>query len=99
MSHVCSTRMPRKPALSRAAGVQFNGRHTRPDVAYAVGMLCRAMSRPTPALYKAALRVLYYLYRHRHIGLRYEPSAKALEGYSDSDWAVRRRTPHRATYL
>ena len=35
--------------------------HTRPGVAYAVGLLCRAMSRPTPELFAAAQRVLYYL--------------------------------------
>ena len=34
--------------------------NTRPDIAYAVGMLCRAMSKPTPPLYKAATRVLHY---------------------------------------
>ena len=66
--------------------------HTRPDVAYAVGMLCRAMSRPTPALYAAALRVLYYLYRHHDLGLRYERSEKSMHGFTDSDWAVRRST-------
>ena len=43
--------------------------HTRPDVAYSVGMLCRAMARPNPALFQAALRVLGYLYRTREIGL------------------------------
>ena len=52
--------------------------HTRPDVAYAVGMLCRAMSRPTPALHAAALRVLFYLYRHHDIGLRYERCGKSM---------------------
>eukprot|EP00965_Chrysotila_dentata_P074543 2462127-Pleurochrysis_carterae.AAC.1 len=31
---------------------------TRPDVAFAVGMLCRAMSCPTPELLEAARRVL-----------------------------------------
>ena len=45
--------------------------NTRPDVAFAAAMLCRAMSRPTPELYDAALRVLGYLYRTRHLGLRY----------------------------
>eukprot|EP00965_Chrysotila_dentata_P240896 6203982-Pleurochrysis_carterae.AAC.1 len=34
---------------------------TRPDVVYAVDMLCRAMSCPTPALLEAAHRVLAYL--------------------------------------
>eukprot|EP00965_Chrysotila_dentata_P036797 1224271-Pleurochrysis_carterae.AAC.1 len=39
---------------------------TRPDVAFAVGMLCRAMACPTPVLLDAAHRVLAYLHHHRH---------------------------------
>ena len=66
--------------------------NTRPDVAFAVAMLCRAMSRPTPELYDAALRVLGYLYRTKHIGLRYAADAKPLSGQSDSDWGVRHST-------
>ena len=66
--------------------------NTRPDVAYAVGMLCRAMGKPTPDLYLDALRVLYYLHLHRDIGLRYGASDLDLAGMSDSDWAVRHST-------
>ena len=50
------------------------------------------MSRLTPELYSAALRVLHYLYRHRHIGLKYSRSRVPLDGYTDSDWAVRHST-------
>ena len=35
--------------------------NTCPDVALAVGYLCRAMSKPTDELYADALCVLYYL--------------------------------------
>ena len=66
--------------------------NTRPDVAFAVGMLCRAMGKPTPALYDAAIRVLYYLSHHRDVGLRYGASDSDLSGMSDSDWAVRHST-------
>ena len=66
--------------------------NTRPDVSYAVGMLCRAMSRPTPTLMSAALRVLGYLDRTKDIGLRYEASDHELYGMSDSDWAVKHST-------
>eukprot|EP00965_Chrysotila_dentata_P015325 507163-Pleurochrysis_carterae.AAC.1 len=52
---------------------------TRPDVAFAVGMLCRAMSCPTPELLEAARRVLMYLSHHRSIGLRFEKSQRTLE--------------------
>ena len=66
--------------------------NTRPDVSYAVGMLCRAMGKPTPDLYLDALRVLYYLHHHQDIGLRYGASDLDLSGMSDSDWAVRHST-------
>ena len=66
--------------------------NTRPDVAFAVGMLCRAMSRPTPILLEAAERVLVYLYRNKHIGLRYLADKQPLYGMTDSNWAVRHST-------
>ena len=66
--------------------------NTRPDVAFAVGMLCRAMSRPTPELHADALRVLGYLYRNRHLGLRYQADQLPLAGQSDSDWSVKHST-------
>ena len=66
--------------------------NTRPDICYAVGMLCRAMSRPTPELLVAAERVLGYLIRTKHIGLRFEASERPLHGYSDSDWATQHST-------
>ena len=50
------------------------------------------MSKPTPELFDDALRVLCYLYRHRHIGLCYEPSSDPLSGMTDSDWAVKHST-------
>ena len=62
--------------------------NTRPDVAFAVGYLCRAMGRPTPDLYAAALRVLFC----RHVGLRYEADSREMSGMSDSDWAVKHST-------
>ena len=45
---------------------------TRPDVAYAVGMLCRAMGKPSPDTMLAAQHVLAYLYHSRYLGPRYE---------------------------
>ena len=50
------------------------------------------MGRPTPELYEAALRVLFYLHHHRHVGLRYEADTMELAGQSDSDWAVKHST-------
>ena len=50
------------------------------------------MACPTPDLLEAGLHVLAYLHHHKHIGLRYSPVETDLEGYSDSDWSVRRST-------
>ena len=60
---------PASPALAskykRLVGaLLYCATQTRPDVAYPVSMLCRAMSWPTAALMDAALRVLAYLYKH-----------------------------------
>ena len=66
--------------------------NTRPDVAFAVGMLCRAMGKPTATLYHQALRVLYYLNHHQEAGLHYSASEYEMSGMSDSDWAVRHST-------
>jgi hypothetical protein len=66
--------------------------NTRPDIAYSVGLLCRAMSCPTDELLSSARRVLFYLYHTRHLGLRYEASTRPVYGMSDSDWDVRHST-------
>ena len=66
--------------------------HTRPGVAYAVGMLCRAMGSPSPDTMVAARHVLAYLYYSRHIGLRYACDHRPLSGKTDSDWAVKHST-------
>ena len=88
---------PRDPILvqkyqSLVGALLYAAMNTRPDIAYAVGMLCRAMSKPSDALFESALRVLAYLHRHKHVGLRYEASNSPLSGMADSDWAVRHST-------
>ena len=77
---------------SIVGGLLYAATNTRPDVAYAVGLLCRAMAKPSQELFDAALRILSYLHRHKHIGLCYEPSNKPLSGMTDSDWAVKHST-------
>ena len=66
--------------------------NTRPDIAYAVGMLCRAMGKPSHDLFDAGLRVLAYLHHHKKIGLRYEDDQRSLSGMSDASWDVRHST-------
>ena len=50
------------------------------------------MSKPTPELYELALHVLYYLYLHKDVGLRYTASDRPVMGMSDSDWATKHST-------
>jgi len=85
------------PALIRkyqslVGALLYCSTQTRPDVAYAVGYLGRAMSKPTPELYELALHVLYYLYLHKDVGLRYTASDRPVMGMSDSDWATKHST-------
>ena len=65
---------------------------TRPDISYSVSMLCRCMSRPTPALLEEAYHVLGYLHHHREVGLRYSAAPSEPWGHTDSNWATRRST-------
>jgi len=68
---------------------------TRLDVAYATGMLCRAMAKPTPELYSAAERVLLYLMGTANLGITFDATdarSIVLTGMSDSDWAVQHST-------
>ena len=66
--------------------------NTRPDIAYIVGMLCRAMSKPTPALLSAAFHTVAYLGHTRDLGLHYSAARADLKGLSDANWAVKHST-------
>eukprot|EP00965_Chrysotila_dentata_P181126 5979238-Pleurochrysis_carterae.AAC.1 len=77
---------------SLVGALPYCSTHTRPDIAYAVGMLCRAMGCPTDELLTAAQRVLMYLSHHRTIGLRFSKARASVSGFSDSDWATRHST-------
>ncbi|GIL56501.1 hypothetical protein Vafri_11858 [Volvox africanus] len=61
---------------------------TRPDLAYALSILSRSMTKPTRAAMSVAKGVLRYLAGTREMVLRF-PGRQGLQldGYSDSDWA------------
>ncbi len=75
---------------------------TRPDISYAVSVVCRFTAAPTQAHYTAAKKVLKYLIATKNFGLYYRAktggdqykcnnrsnsSLVQLHGYSDADWA------------
>jgi hypothetical protein len=88
---------PRSPEDVRAfqkivGSLLYCATNTRCDIAYAVAMLCRCMSRPTPDLFKDARHVLGYLEKTKSLGLTYARNDKELYGFSDSDWATKHST-------
>ena len=63
--------------------------HTRPDLAYSVGIVSRFMERPTLLHQNAAKRILKYVKGTIDLGLVYtkDNQNNILTGYSDSDLA------------
>lgn len=61
--------------------------HTRPDIAYAVGIVSRFMEKPTILHKNAVKRILRYVKGMLHFGLVYSKKSgnNVLTGYSDSD--------------
>jgi hypothetical protein len=79
--------------------------HTRPDLAYSVGVASRFMEKPTVLHLKAVKQILRYLKGTTELGLVYTQEGKEemLTGYSDSDHGGdvvgRRSTGGMAFYL
>jgi len=91
--------LPPDPALiaeyqSLVGALLYYSTVTWPDIAYPVAMLCRCISRPTPALLGLgeAQSILAYLHHTRDLGLCYTSGHSELETFTDSDWATRRST-------
>ncbi len=59
---------------------------TRPDIAFAVGVLSRNLNNYNVAHWNAAKRVLKYLSGTKNLGIKYEPSDTKLCAYSDADF-------------
>ncbi|XP_074314390.1 secreted RxLR effector protein 161-like [Silene latifolia] len=59
---------------------------TRPDIAFAVGKLCRYTSNPSLEHWVAVKRVLRYLKQTMDYGLNYVGFPLVLIGYSDASW-------------
>lgn len=59
---------------------------TRPDIAYAVGMLSKFTSNPGKSHWTAMNRVLRYLKGTMNYGIQYERFPAVVEGYSDATY-------------
>jgi hypothetical protein len=60
--------------------------NTRPDIAYAVSVLCRFNNNPTFSACRGAVRLLYYIRRTLDYGIQYSGDQLYPEGWSDSDF-------------
>ena len=76
---------------SITGGLMFAMVTCRPDLAHAVNMLARRMSRPRAVDMKAARRVLQYLRGRERLGLLFQYGANdtcdTLCAFADADWA------------
>jgi hypothetical protein len=77
-----------KPYVSAVGALMYLAITTRPDIAHAVGVLCRFMSKPGPAHWKAAKHLFRYLRGSIDYHLTYAPdssSSQLFTTYSDAD--------------
>jgi hypothetical protein len=77
-----------KPYVSAVGALMYLAIATRPDIAHAVGVLCRFMSKPGPAHWKAAKHLFCYLRGSIDYRLTYAPdpsSSQLFTMYSDAD--------------
>ena len=80
--------MPDKPFRSVIGSLRFAMVCTRPDIALAVGMVCRFMHNPGKRHWEAAIRILAYLRGHTNLGITYDGNQGLVpHGYSDASWA------------
>ncbi|XP_042026953.1 secreted RxLR effector protein 161-like [Salvia splendens] len=62
--------------------------HTRPDIAYAVGVVSQFMHAPQVAHWEAALRIVRYLKGTVGHGILFENHGHLeIHGFTDADWA------------
>ncbi len=75
------------PFRESIGALMYLSTRTRPDIAIAVNILSRYVSRPKPAHWVAVKRVLRYLKGTINTGLLLSTSDTVIRAYSDADWA------------
>ena len=77
------------PFQQRCGSYLYLVTSTRPDLAYPVSQLCRAMSCPTPELMVEFDRIAVYLHFNPDIGITYRVGPRSLEAFADASWETR----------
>ncbi|XP_038887226.1 uncharacterized protein LOC120077416 [Benincasa hispida] len=71
--------------VSIIGSLRYTTNCTRPDIAYAVGLLWRFTSIPSIENWNAIERVMRYLKKTQNLVLHYQKFLIVLEGFSDAD--------------
>jgi hypothetical protein len=74
------------PYRSVVGALLYLASYTRPDLAYAVGVLARFGNKPTYASCQLAIYVLWYLRGTADQGIQFSGSVFDLHVFSDADW-------------
>ncbi|UYV79484.1 hypothetical protein LAZ67_17002840 [Cordylochernes scorpioides] len=77
----------RFPYRELIGGLSYLSQRTRPDIAYAVGILSRYCDNYTRKHWEAGKRVLRYLKSTKDFGITYRSTGKPLIAFSDASWA------------
>ena len=77
------------PYASLIGSLNYAAICTRPDIAYAVNILCRYMTSAKQIHWQAAKRILRYLKKTKHYGITYDRAAgSTLSAYCDASFAI-----------
>ena len=83
----CEDEMQGVPYKEAVGSLMYAMVGTRPDLAFAVSVVCQHMSKPGPMHWAAVKRVLRYLKGTLDVKLYLGGEDIALRGYCDADWA------------
>ena len=86
---ICPDQCPtNKEKYQRLVGKLIYLSHTRPDIAYAVGVVSQFMHNPSEDHMRAVTRILRYLKGTPGKGIKFKKNGHTkIEGYTDADWA------------
>jgi hypothetical protein len=79
---------PGTPYAEAVGALLYLATMTRPDISYAVGVLCRYMQAPKVEHWKGVKRVLRYLKGTAALGIVYRTGGGGAVAYADSDFAM-----------
>ncbi|KAJ9542010.1 LOW QUALITY PROTEIN: hypothetical protein OSB04_028516 [Centaurea solstitialis] len=88
LSYEEKTNLVDKGRYQRMVGKLIYLSHTRPDIAYAVGVVSRFMHQPQKSHMEAVLRIVRYLKGTAGHGILFKPNGHLeTQLYTDADWA------------